>query len=133
MAGSNGQAGTATTAALEVAAKITLDPDLLNSRDMLRARVVLEGRNPYEVLDDPLERVPLIVWCLVTRDDPSFTWDQALDMPFSRLQFGAGDEPDPPTGPPGSPGPASEPPPASGSKPRRRAGGSAPNSPASTG
>src|SRR4249919_2783153 len=76
--------------------RITLDPDLLNSRDMLRVRSVLGGRNPYEVLDDPLERVPLIVWCLMTRADPSFTWDQALDMPFSRLQFGS-DEPDPQT------------------------------------
>jgi hypothetical protein len=105
--------------------QIVLDPDLLNSRDMLCARVALGGRNPYEVLDDPLERVPLIVWCLVTRTDPAFTWDQALDMPFSRLQFGGTDEPDPQTAPPGSPGRGAATKPASTSSKRRRAAASA--------
>jgi hypothetical protein len=112
--------------------RITLDPDLLSSRDMLRARVVLDGRNPYEVLDDPLERVPLIVWCLRSRTDPTFTWDQALDTPFSRLQFGPG-EPDPPTAPPGSPGPGADTKPASGSRRKRRGATSAPGSSASSG
>lgn len=106
--------------------RIALDPDLLNSRDMIRARGMLKGRNPYELIDDPLERVPLIVWCLMTRTDPSFTWDQALDMPFSRLQFGSG-EPDPQIDPPGSPGPEGEPPAASGSKPKRRGAVSGPS------
>lgn len=86
-------------------AKLMVDPDLLTPRDLRRARVALDGRNPFELLDDPLDRVVLTIWCLVSRDDPSFTWDQAEDMPFSRLETGGGDtEPDPPTAPPGSRG-----------------------------
>lgn len=112
--------------------RITLDPELLNSRDMRRARTMLEGRNPYELLDDPIDRVPLIVWCLASRDNPDFTWDQALDIPFSRLQFGS-DEPDPPTAPPGSPGPGAEPKPVSGSSKKQRAATPKPSSPPSTG
>lgn len=116
----NGQIDTATTAALETdpAAKIKLDPESLTPRDLRRARVVLDGRNPFELLDDPLDRVVLTIWCLVSRDDPSFTWEQAEDIPFSRLDTG-GDEPDPPTAPPGSPGRGHAPRPATGSKPKR--------------
>jgi hypothetical protein len=118
-------AGKATIAKLDRElgnSRIKLDPDLLTPRDMRRARVVLDGRNPFELLDDPLDRIVLIIWCLVSRSDPSFTWDQAEDTPFSQLDTGS-DEPDPQTAPPGSPGRGAASKPASGSRPRQRAGG----------
>jgi hypothetical protein len=89
--------------ALADGVKIRVDPDSLTPRDLRRARTVLSGRNPFELLDDPLDRVVLTIWCLVSRDDPSFTWDQAEDMPFSRLDTAGEDaEPDPPIAPGGS-------------------------------
>ncbi|HWD44016.1 MAG TPA: hypothetical protein VHM23_09985 [Actinomycetota bacterium] len=106
--------------------KIRLDADLLTPRDMRRARVALDGRNPFELLDDPIDRVVLVVWCLVSRDDPSFTWEQAEDVPFSRLDTGS-DEPDPPTAAPGSPGRGDGPPAAKRSSGKRRGAAPAPS------
>jgi hypothetical protein len=119
----NGRVDTEVAAPLGVDAladgvKIRVDPDSLTPRDLRRARVVLDGRNPFELLDDPLDRVVLTIWCLVSRDDSSFTWDQAEDMPFSRLDTAGEDaEPDPQIAPGGSPGPADA---LSAAKPSRR-------------
>jgi hypothetical protein len=98
--------GSKATAALErKLAKVRLDPDLLTFRDMKRARVVLNGRNPWELLGDPDERGPLIVWCLRSRTDPAFTWDDAEDTNFGQLeQAGTGEPPPQRGGKPGSSG-----------------------------
>ena len=77
-------------------AKIRLDPDLLTPRDLRRARDILKGRNPFELLDDPIDRLVLITWCLRSREDASFTWEQAEDTPFSAFEQ-AEPEQDPPT------------------------------------
>jgi len=131
--GDNGKVDTEVAAALGVGAlaagaKIRVDPDSLTPRDLRRARVVLEGRNPFELLDDPLDRVVLTIWCLVSRDDPSFTWDQAEDIPFSRLDTAGEDaEPDPQTAPGGPPGSEPATSKASGPKRKPRAGAPAPS------
>jgi len=132
--GENGQVGArlldgSTLAVGELAGrpKVRLDPDLLTPRDMKRARVILEGRNPFELLDDPIDRMVLIIWALRSRTDPAFTWAEAEDTPFSDLDT-TGDEPPPPRGgPPGSPGPEAAPTPAAASRRKRPAGATAPS------
>jgi hypothetical protein len=103
-------------------AKPWLHPDALVPRDYLRAKValkeVLGTRSPYELLVGD-EMYPFIIWCLRSRDDPAFTWDQALDTPF--YLFRMGDEPPPPpTPPPASSGSAPTTPAGSASTPKRR-------------
>lgn len=39
-------------------ARLRLDPDLLTPADMRRAKAALAGRNPYELLQDPVELFP---------------------------------------------------------------------------
>jgi hypothetical protein len=73
--------------------KIVLDADLLTPADMKRARVVLDGRNPFELLDDPIDRVVLVIWCMRSRQDPSFTWAQAEATPFGEVQAAGDDRP----------------------------------------
>jgi hypothetical protein len=62
---------------------------------------------------------PFCIWALRSRDDPGFTWEDALDTPF--YQFHMGDEPLPPQTPPPAP-PGSEPasPAEKASTPKRR-------------
>jgi hypothetical protein len=67
--------------------------DALTPRDLLRAKVALDGRNPYELMDDPCESAALVIWCIKSRTDPAFTWDQALDTPFSALVDGTAEVP----------------------------------------
>lgn len=58
--------------------KISLDPRDLKIADLKRAKVgPLQGRNPLELFDDPLESATLVVWCVRSRDDPEFTWADA--------------------------------------------------------
>lgn len=91
-----------------MAEKLRLDPSLLTPRDLKRAKVVLGGRNPFDLLADPVEAVTLTVWCLRSRQDSEFTWDQAEDTPLGEFDMGGdmgGDmgaaeesaEPSPPT------------------------------------
>jgi hypothetical protein len=87
------------------APRVSLDPDDTTPRDMLRARKMhaeRDGRDLDEVMDDRIERGATIIWCLRSRDDPSFTYDMALDTPY-RDVIGE-DEPPPPTAPPTKPG-----------------------------
>lgn len=104
------------------AGKLRLSIDSLTPRDLIRARVMLGGRDPNEVLAgaDTYERVTLMMWCLKSRTDPAFTWDEALDTPFGEFDASE-EEPPPPTGPGGSPGPELETKQTSASKPRRPA------------
>jgi hypothetical protein len=114
----------------QVPAKPRLDPDELTPADMRRAKVALGGRNPYELMSDPVDLFPLLIWCLRSRTDPDFTWEQAEATRFGDFDMGGGGdaEPDPQIGGPGSPGPEAEPKPASGSRTRRASSASAPSS-----
>jgi hypothetical protein len=89
-----------------------LSADQLTPRDMNRAKEllgdVLAGRSPYDMLEDMAEAVPFTIWCLRTRTDPAFTWDDALDAPFlADAQVG----PSRPLTPPPSPKPKAASPP----------------------
>lgn len=57
----------------------------LKPSDLRRARVVLGGRNPSELLEDPLEAPLLILWCLLSREDPTLTWQQMEDLTFDEI------------------------------------------------
>lgn len=74
--------------------KPPLNADVLTPRDLTRAKAALGGQNPFELLGDPVTMFPLIIWCLKSRDDPSFTWEQALDTPFGDFDMSGGLEDD---------------------------------------
>jgi hypothetical protein len=60
--------------------KLPLDARHLSLRDLKRAKAgPLQGRDPYELMPDSLERQTLIAWCMRSRDDPEFTWADAED------------------------------------------------------
>jgi hypothetical protein len=84
--------------------KIRVDPNALTPRDLKRARVMLGGKSPYEILEDDDNRedaIALTIWCIRSRKDPNFTLEDALDVPFSQLE-----EPD--QGPPVNAAPSSD-------------------------
>jgi hypothetical protein len=112
--------------------KLRLHADALTTRDMIRARTALGG-DPYERLsaEQTEDQVTFIVWCLLSRDNPAFTWDDALDTPFGAFEMG--DETPPPTPEPGSNGasPAKPTAPASGRTPT--GSGRAPSAASTTG
>ena len=81
--------------------KISLDPKQLTMRDLKRARAgPLEGRDPYDLFEDNLESRVLVIWCLRSRDDPEFTWEDAQDVPMSEIAMRGDEDSDqpPPTG-----------------------------------
>jgi hypothetical protein len=75
--------------------KVVLDLDQLTPRDFKRARVMLGGRDPGELIEVHEDRTALIIWCVRSRDDPGFTWDMALDTPWSECVAPDTSEPDP--------------------------------------
>jgi hypothetical protein len=88
--------------------KLPVDARHLSLRDLKRAKAgPLQGRDPYELLPDTLERQTLIAWCVRSRDDPEFTWADAEDATtLGDFEWGDqgqdGDEPpltDSPAGP----------------------------------
>lgn len=102
-----------------------LHPDALKPRDYLRGKLALKDvlgdrASCYDFLGTD-EMYTWLIWALRSRDDPSFTWDRALDSEFS--EFSMGDErPPPPTLPAAKPGRSESPPSGSGStrrQPRR--------------
>lgn len=109
----------------QVAGKLRLDPDELTPGDLKRARVALDGRNPWEMLEDPLDAMILAIWCLKSRTDPDFTFEQAENTRLG--EFDMGDASPPPTPGPaangGSPGSDAKP----TSPPKRIASGAAPS------
>lgn len=135
MSQSNGQITTdqAPTVIQQAAGKLRPDPDLLNSADMRRARAMLKtlhgdaAPDPYELLSSQMfeDRLPIIIWCLRSRVDPEYTWAQAESVLFGELDLSQ-DEPPPPIGPGGSPGPTSAKSAPTGSKSKRPADMSAP-------
>lgn len=62
-----------------------LTSDELSPRDLKRAKVMLDGRNPWEVLDDDEDRLTLIMWCLKSRHIPGFTWEQAEETTYGEF------------------------------------------------
>lgn len=80
--------------------RIPLDPMSLTIRDLKRAKAgPLEGRNPLELVDDPLESATLVVWCVRSRDDAEFTWADAEQTPLGDFDLGDdGSEAGPPPG-----------------------------------
>jgi hypothetical protein len=57
--------------------KLRLDPENLTPGDLKRAKAALGGRNPWELLDDPLDAMILAIWCFKSRDNPAFTFEDA--------------------------------------------------------
>jgi hypothetical protein len=66
----------------------------LTPRDMHRARAMLKEQaglpetDPYDIIDqtgDPDLRRVLVIWCVRSRTDPEFTWDQAWETPLEAM------------------------------------------------
>ena len=124
----------AQAAVQQMTGKLRPDPDLLSSADMRRARAMLktlhgdDAPDPYELLTASTfeDRLSIIVWCLRSRTSPDFTWEQAENISFGELDLST-DEPPPPIGPGGSPGPTSAKNTRTGSRSKRPADVSAPS------
>jgi len=85
------------------ARKIRPDPDLLTPGDFRRARVALGGRDPWEMLGGHQEDQPvLIAWCLLSRDDPTLTFEDVERWAFGQYILGD-DEEEQPGRPPEAP------------------------------
>lgn len=84
------------SAAADRDGRLVVNADLLTLRDMQRARKMLkelhgeqDAPNPWEILEEGSElRVALVLWCLKSRTDPSFTLDDAMDAPMSSFTNG---------------------------------------------
>jgi hypothetical protein len=113
-------------------AKPAMDVNLLTPNDYRRLRAALgDSRDLDELLasGQPEDVVQTLILGFKLREDPGFTWEQAGDTTANDVfDLASGREPDPPTGPPGSPGLAAAPPTGRRSKPKRAAPVSAPNS-----
>lgn len=79
--------------------KPVLNPDLLTPRDLKMARDALPGMDVSAMLGDSIDMITLTIFCLRRRDDPEFSWDDALDTPMSEFNQAEG--------PPQTPPPAS--------------------------
>jgi hypothetical protein len=118
------------------------DPMQLTPRDMLRAAPVLKEQaglddvDPYDLLDvtgDRYLRRVLVIWCLKSRDNPEFTWEQAFDTPFGDLFDDEDEEPEADPDPlPVGVEPGSQPSGNGGSRKKRPAAAPALNSSTST-
>jgi hypothetical protein len=104
--------------------KVRMAPGQLTIRDLKRARTVLEGRNPFELLEDPLEAMTLTVWCVRSRTDPALTWEQAEGACLDDFEQVGDDEPPPPTAAPTPNGSGRGKSTATSSKPRQRSAAS---------
>jgi hypothetical protein len=85
--------------AVQVAAAVPhryrLDSDELTPSDIKRARVMLNGKNPWEVLSHEDDMFTLMIWCFKSRTDPSFTWEQAENTPFGEFDPAVPNDPPP--------------------------------------
>jgi hypothetical protein len=112
--------------------KPQLSDDELTPADLKRARAtVLEGRNPWEVMEDRLDAMTLIIWCIKSRADPGFTWEQAEHTKLG--EFDMTGEPPPPTPGPQTNGTAPGPTATRASRPKPRATEPEPSSASSSG
>jgi hypothetical protein len=108
-----------------------LTTDEFCGRDIKRARVMLGGRNPWEILDgEDEDRFTLIIWCLKSRHIPGLTWEDAEATPYGEF-LPPGDLP-PQTPPLETSGSSGTTPSESGSKSTRQRREPAPSSVSST-
>lgn len=118
-------------------AKPPMDMNLLapNAVRRLRARMAEAGVDLDEVMRAGRNEdvVQAMILGFKLREQPDLTWDEAGDILGPDVFDLEAREPDPPTAPDGSPGPASGPPAATASKPPRSRRASAPSSAPSTG
>jgi hypothetical protein len=116
----------------ENAVKPRPDAGLLTPNDLRRLRVALDGRDPGELLGggDTADTFQVLILAYKLRDDPTYTWEQAGDVPpGSMFDMSGGDEmPPPPTPPPGPPGSSARPSGGSGSRKKRAGSVPAPSS-----
>lgn len=80
--------------------------DVIRARPMLKEQAGLEHTDPWDLLDetgDPDLRRALVIWCVKSRTNPTFTWDQAMETPFGAMYP---DDEEPEATPP-TPGPTS--------------------------
>jgi hypothetical protein len=76
-----------------------LDAKLLTPADLRRARDALDGKNPWELLNDPIDAITLTIYCLRSRSDKTFTWEQAENTPMGEFDMGGGEPPPTTAGP----------------------------------
>jgi hypothetical protein len=136
MSQSNGKVTADQEAAVvaQVTGKLRPDADLLTSADMRRARKMLkelhgdDAPDPYDLVSasEFEDRMSIIIWCLKSRTDPTYTWEQAENIPYGELDISSR-EPPPPIGPGGSPGPEPAKSAPTGSRSKRPADTSAPS------
>jgi len=74
--------------------KPVLNPDLLTPRDLTMAKKALPGVDVSAMLSDSIDMITLTIFCLRRRDNPEFSWDDALDTPMS--EFNQPEPKDPP-------------------------------------
>jgi hypothetical protein len=110
------------------------DPSQLTPNDLRRLRVALGGRNPQEVLGSGVfeDVFQATILAHKLRDDASFTWERAGDIPPNTMFDMSGGEPPPPTPPSDEPGSRPGTPGGSPSRKRRTGSAPAPGSAAST-
>ena len=77
----------------EAPVKQWLHPDALRPRDYLRGKIALRKvleelklSSCYDLLSGEY-MYPWIMWALKSRDNPKFTWDQALDTDFHEFEM----------------------------------------------
>jgi hypothetical protein len=84
--------------------KIPFDPGLLTTNDYRRLRVALDGKDVNEAMADFSSTAQVMILALRLRDDPTFTWEQAGDVPLGEVFDMTSGEPDPQTARPAEPG-----------------------------
>lgn len=130
-AAGNGHAPAAAAAADGTGGPVySIDAGKLTINDLRRAKVMLGGRDPQELMADSVEQMQLTVWCLASRTNPGFTWEEAGEVPFE--SFDAQDIPPLTLGGPPNGSPPGEPERTSG-KPKRPAPARGRSSASSTG
>jgi hypothetical protein len=78
------------------------DPAILTPNDLKRAKVALDGQSPHELLAEPETMFQVLIFCVRSRTDPSFTFEQAGDVPLGEVFDMAADSPPPTPGPGGN-------------------------------
>lgn len=73
----------------QAARRRMISPERLTPRDHLRAKKALAAvleeyglESTYHAIEDQDIAVPFTIWCLKSRANPDFTWDEALDTEY---------------------------------------------------
>lgn len=84
--------------------KEKLDPRHITLRDLKRAKNMLGGKDPMELMNDPLEAMTLTAWCLLSRTKPDMKLEDAEDVALDDFEQPPGDLPPAAAEPPTSTG-----------------------------